>query len=130
MNGDTLEKFYREGLEERIIARLAKVKNLTLEQAMDLYYQSQLAQKIYEGRDDIQYLDYKVLVQILLDTEPELFACNAETEVAMQNARNKDNGSDKDDTQYLSSNPTMRKEILEGMGTPLEDCIPDSDVQW
>ena len=50
MNGDTLEKYYKEGLEERIIAHLAKVKNLTLEQAMDIYYSSQLAQKIFEGR--------------------------------------------------------------------------------
>ena len=65
MNGDTLEKYYKEGLEERIIAHLAKVKNLTLEQAMDIYYSSQLAQKIHDGKDDVQYLDYKVLVQIL-----------------------------------------------------------------
>lgn len=74
MNGDVLEKYYKEALEERIISHLAKVKNLTLEQAMDLYYRSHLAQKVYEGKDDVQYLDYKVLVQILLDTEPELLA--------------------------------------------------------
>ena len=55
---------------ERIISYLAKVKNITLEQAMDIYYSSHLAQKIHEGKDDVQYLDYKVLVQILLDTEP------------------------------------------------------------
>ena len=59
-----------ESEEERIISHLAKVKNLTLEQAMDIYYSSHLAQKIHEGKDDVQYLDYKVLVQILLDTEP------------------------------------------------------------
>lgn len=74
MNGDVLEKYYKEALEERIIAHLAKVKHLTLEQAMDLYYRSHLSQKIHEGTDDVQYLDYKVLVQILLDTEPELLA--------------------------------------------------------
>ena len=39
-----------------------------------IYYRSHLAQKIHEGQDDVQYLDYKVLVQILLDTEPELLA--------------------------------------------------------
>ena len=49
------------------------VSPLVLEQAMDIYYSSQLAQKIHDGKDDVQYLDYKVLVQILLDTEPELF---------------------------------------------------------
>lgn len=73
MNEDVLEKYYKEALEERIISYLAKVKNLTLEQAMDIYYSSHLAQKIHEGTDDVQYLDYKVLVQILMDTEPELF---------------------------------------------------------
>lgn len=74
MNEDVLEKYYKESLEERIIAHLAKVKNLTLEQGMDIYYRSHLAQKIHEGKDGVQYLDYKVLVQILLDTESELLA--------------------------------------------------------
>lgn len=74
MNGDVLEKYYKEALEERIISHLAKMKNLSLEQAMNIYYSSHLAQKIYEGKDDVQYLDYKVLAQILLDTEPELLA--------------------------------------------------------
>lgn len=37
MNGDVLEKYYKEALEERIISHLAKVKNLSLEQAMDIY---------------------------------------------------------------------------------------------
>jgi len=79
VNGDTLEKYYKEGLEERLIAYLAKVKHLTLEQAMDIYYRSNLAQKIYEGQDDVQYLDYKVLAQILLDTESELFQQSEQT---------------------------------------------------
>ncbi|MGN1407688.1 hypothetical protein [Lactobacillus sp.] len=73
MNDDVLEKYYQERLEERIISRLAEVKHLSLEEAMDIYYHSNLAQKIHEGLYDIQYLDYKVLVQILLDTESELF---------------------------------------------------------
>ena len=54
-------------LEERIIAHLAQVKNCSLEQAMDMYYNSELADKIHQGKDGIQYLDYKVLVQILVD---------------------------------------------------------------
>ncbi len=74
MNGDVLEKYYKEALEERVISHLAKVKNITLEQAMDIYYRSHLALKIHEGKDDVQYLDYKVLVQIFLDTEPELLS--------------------------------------------------------
>ncbi|MBO7059924.1 MAG: hypothetical protein II892_02635 [Fibrobacter sp.] len=66
---DVLEKVYQERLEERIIAHLAQVKNCSLEQAMDLYYRSKLADKVHQGKDGIQYLDYKVLVQILVDTE-------------------------------------------------------------
>lgn len=73
MNGEILEKVYQENLEERLISNLAKVKGISLEKAMDLYYQSELAQKIHEGKEGIQYLDYRVLTQILLDTEPQLF---------------------------------------------------------
>ena len=73
MDGKVLEKHHREALVERLILHLSKVTNLSLEQAMDIYYRSHLAEIIHEEKDDIQYLDYKVLVQILLDTEPELF---------------------------------------------------------
>lgn len=68
-----MEKYYREELEERLISHLAAAKGITLEGAMD-YYRSRLAQKIHQGLDDVQYLDYRVLVRILLNTEPELFA--------------------------------------------------------
>lgn len=42
-------------------------------EAMDLYYRSKLADKLYLEKNGIQYLDYKVLVQILLETEKGLF---------------------------------------------------------
>ncbi len=64
---------YKERLEENIIVRLAEEKQCSLDEAMDAYYRSQLALKIDEGRFGVQYLDYKVLVQILLESEPELF---------------------------------------------------------
>lgn len=79
MNGDTLEKYYQEGLEERLIAYLAKVKHLSLRRAMDIYYHSSLAQNIHDGLHDVQYLDYKVLAQVLQETEPELFEKNEES---------------------------------------------------
>ncbi len=65
-DGETLEKLYRENLDERIISEFAKVKNISLEKAMDIYYTSDLAQKISEGKNGIQYLDYHVLVEMLL----------------------------------------------------------------
>lgn len=73
MNGETLEKVYQESLEERLISNLAKVKGISLEKAMDAYYHSELAQKIHEGKEGVQYLDYRVLTQLLMDTEPQLF---------------------------------------------------------
>ena len=73
MDGDILERVYQERLEERLIARLSEIKNISLERAMDIYYQSRLADKIHRGAEGVQYLDYKVLAQILCETEPALF---------------------------------------------------------
>ncbi len=72
MKEETLERVYQENLEERIIAHLAKMCDFSYEKAMDLYYGSKLADKIYLGKEGIQYLDYKVLAQMLLETEKEL----------------------------------------------------------
>ena len=69
MKEDVLEKVYQENLEERIISYLSEVKDISLESAMQLYYDSKLADKIHRGEYGVQYLDYKVLVQILLETE-------------------------------------------------------------
>ena len=71
MDGETLEKIYQESLEERIISYLSETRNISLEEAMDIYYHSRLADKIHCGNEGIQYLDYKVLVQILCETELE-----------------------------------------------------------
>lgn len=72
MNEETLEHVYQENLEERLIAYLAETCDFSYEKAMDLYYNSKLSDKIYLGKNGIQYLDYKVLAQILLETEREL----------------------------------------------------------
>ena len=73
MSEDVLEKVYQESLEERIISYLAETRQLSFEEAMRIYYSSRLANKIHNGDYGVQYLDYKVLIQILLETEPELF---------------------------------------------------------
>jgi len=74
MDEAILERTYREELDERLIAYLAQMKNLPLAKAMDIYYHSRMAKMIGNGEYDIQYLDYKVLVQMMMDNEPELFA--------------------------------------------------------
>ena len=73
MDENTLEKVYQENLEERIIGYLAESKGLSYEIAMDIFYHSRLADRIHSGTEGIQYLDYKVLVEILTETEAELF---------------------------------------------------------
>lgn len=73
MDEDVLERTYQENLEERLIACLSETRGISLETAMDIYYHSRLADKIHNGVEGVQYLDYKVLVQILCETERELF---------------------------------------------------------
>ena len=70
MDEMVLEKIYQEKLEERIIAYLADNNGITLEEAMKSYYSSKLADKIHRGVEGVQYLDHKVLVQVLEETEP------------------------------------------------------------
>ena len=72
-DGQILENIYQESLEEDIIQHLAKEKNLSLEDAMDAYYRSRLSEKIHAGKYGVQYLDYRNLVRILIESEPELF---------------------------------------------------------
>ena len=73
MSEDVLERVYQENLEERIISYIAETYRVSFEEAMRIYYSSKLANKIHEGEYGVQYLDYKVLAQILFETEPELF---------------------------------------------------------
>ena len=68
-----IEKIYRERLDENIISHIAEQNSLSLEKAMDIYYGSKLAKKISQGKYGIQYLDYRNLAQVLMDTEPERF---------------------------------------------------------
>ena len=34
------------------------------------------------------------------------------------------------ETLNLSSNPTMKENIVSGLKTPIEECIPEDEVQW
>ena len=63
---------YKERLEERIISRLAEEACISLERAIDVYYRSRLARQIAEGLYGIENLDYKYLVDDLIENEPEL----------------------------------------------------------
>ena len=65
---------YKERLEERIIAYLAEIKGISLEEAMDAYYRSRLADQITKGLYGIENMDYKYLAEDLVENEPVLFA--------------------------------------------------------
>lgn len=34
------------------------------------------------------------------------------------------------ETLYLSSIPTMKEKIIEGLRTPLDECVSEDEVQW
>ena len=65
---------YKERLEERIIAYLSEIKGISLEEAIDAYYRSRLADQISEGLYGIENMDYKYLAEDLVENEPMLFA--------------------------------------------------------
>ena len=73
MDEKTLENIYQEKLEERLIEHIAEKHHLDFQIAMNVYYSSKMAERIHEGTYGIQYLDYKVLVEMIENTEPELF---------------------------------------------------------
>ena len=34
------------------------------------------------------------------------------------------------ETVYLSSVPQQREKIIEGLNTPLDQCLPENEVEW
>ncbi len=34
------------------------------------------------------------------------------------------------ETLYLLSQPDMKEKLLDGKNTPLEECIPESELEW
>lgn len=34
------------------------------------------------------------------------------------------------ETLYLSTNPRVRDELIEGLNTPIADCVPEDKVVW
>ncbi len=70
---NSLTDKYKQNLEESIISYLSDIKHLDLRASMDIYYRSKLAGQIADGIYGIENLDYKYLVQDLIENEPELF---------------------------------------------------------
>lgn len=71
---NNLEVIYKQNLEDNIILYLAEIKKIDLRQATDLYYHSKLAEQISQGTYGIENMDYKYLVQDMMENEVELFS--------------------------------------------------------
>lgn len=70
---NNLQFVYKQNLEDNIIQYLSEVKKIDLRQATDIYYNSRLAEQISLGMYGIENMDYKYLVQDMLENEKELF---------------------------------------------------------
>lgn len=70
---EVLDKTYKELLEEKIINQLSEEKQIPIRQAMDIYYRSKLSQQINDSCYGIENMDYRYLVQDLIENEQELF---------------------------------------------------------
>lgn len=71
---DVLDKTYKELLEGKIINNLAEEKKIPIRQAMDVYYRSKLSQQINDGSYGIENMDYRYLVQDMIENGPNLFS--------------------------------------------------------
>ena len=68
-----LRNVYLTFLEEDIIKEISIVTGLDNRIAMDIYFRSKLCHQIGSGEYGIEYMDYKYLVNDLIENEPELF---------------------------------------------------------
>ncbi len=64
---------YKQNLEDDIITQVAKIKNISLRDALNIYYKSRLARQINDGSYGIENMDYKYLANDLIENESELF---------------------------------------------------------
>lgn len=70
---NSLAVVYKQNLENRIIQYLSEIKKIDLRQAADIYYHSRLAEQISQGKYGIENMDFKYLVQDMIENESEIF---------------------------------------------------------
>ena len=63
MNKKFVRQMYREYLEEDIIFQISKTHKVDLENAMRIYYNSKLAEQVYNNEKSIQHLNYMDLTK-------------------------------------------------------------------
>ena len=73
VNKAELRNVYLTFLEQDIIKELALTQGIDNRVAMETFYRSRLCQQINCGAYGIEYMDYRYLVNDLVENEPELF---------------------------------------------------------
>ena len=71
-----MDSVYKQNLEDDIITQVAKIKNISLRDALNIYYKSRLARQINDGSYGIENMDFKYLANDLIENESELFKLN------------------------------------------------------
>lgn len=71
-NQTELNEIYRQNLEMDIAESLASALKINLGEAMEKYYSSKLARQIESGENGIDNLNYKNLVEALIENELKL----------------------------------------------------------
>lgn len=71
-NQTELNEIYRQNLEMDIVESLASALKINLREAMEKYYSSKLAGQIESGENGIDNLNYKNLVEDLIENELKL----------------------------------------------------------
>ncbi len=69
---------------------------------------------------------FKLLEQVNQDSKPCIITSRRGDGVLIS----KDDWESIQETLYLRSIPDMRESILEGMATPLSECISESELEW
>lgn len=72
-NMNDRNSIYKQNLEDDIITQVAKIKNISLRDALNIYYKSRLARQINDGSYGIENMDFKYLANDLIENESELF---------------------------------------------------------
>ena len=65
MNKKFVRQMYREYLEEDIIFQISKTHKVDLENAMRIYYNSKLAEQVYNNEKSIRHLNYIDLTETM-----------------------------------------------------------------
>lgn len=66
INKKELYKIYMQNLEDSIIKEIAKIKKISIEKAINIYYNSRFSDLIEKNEKGISFLDYKYLVHEIL----------------------------------------------------------------